>query len=214
MSPFTVRHVDSLNAEELEITVDLTVKAYDDILVARAMVGDDKNLMDPLFRSMIRAADLAGTIDLACDASDLDKIVGMAVWFGPRKALFADAEQRELGLNEFMDKLSSETRQWWQKTYGPKTSELATTALGPTGALDSWWTPHIAVDEKYRRRGIGKMLLDEGHKRAVQSGTITALLTTTDLNESFYEEVGFITKGRMSVDSPQGPIAYRVMSRS
>ncbi|KAK0454670.1 hypothetical protein EV421DRAFT_1896593 [Armillaria borealis] len=150
MSPFTIRHVDSLNAEELEIAVDLTVKAYDDMLVARAMVGDDKNLMDPLFRSMIRAADSAGTIDLACDVSDSDKIVGMAVWFGPGKSLFADAEQRELGLNEFMDKLSPETRQWWEKT-------------------------------------------------AIQSGTITALVTTTDVNESIYEK---------------GPVAFRVMSRS
>ncbi|KAK0460966.1 uncharacterized protein EV420DRAFT_1640471 [Desarmillaria tabescens] len=214
MSPFAIRHIDSLTAEELEIAVNLTVKAYDDMLVARAMVGDDKNLMDPLFRSMIRAANLAGTIDLACDVSNSNKIVGMAVWFGPGKSLFADAEQRELGLNEFMGKLSPETRQWWGETYGPKTSELVKTALGPTGALDSWWTPHIAVDEKYRQRGIGTMLLDESHKRAVQSGTITALVTTTDLNESIYEKVGFVTKGRMSVDSPQGPIAFRVMSRS
>ncbi len=54
------------------------------------MVGDDKNLMDPLFRSMIRAADLAGTIDFAYDVSDSDKIVGMAVWFGPGKSLFVE----------------------------------------------------------------------------------------------------------------------------
>ncbi|KAG7449681.1 uncharacterized protein BT62DRAFT_600809 [Guyanagaster necrorhizus] len=70
--------------------VDLTVKAYDDLLVVKGLVGDDKNLMDPLFRPMIRAADLAGTIDLASDVSDSNKIVGTTVWFGPRKSLFAE----------------------------------------------------------------------------------------------------------------------------
>lgn len=122
MSPFTVRHVDSLNGRQVHFqnpcpygyhsrrvgncggfnreglrrqyvrqltSCTIHIENYV-VLVVRAMVGDDKNLMDPLFRSMIRAADLAGTIDLACDVSDSDKIVGMAVWFGPGKSLFAE----------------------------------------------------------------------------------------------------------------------------
>lgn len=51
------------------------------------MVGGDKKLADPLFRSMIRAGEVAGEIYIVTDIAN--KLVAIAVWFPPGTTLFA-----------------------------------------------------------------------------------------------------------------------------
>jgi hypothetical protein len=57
------------------------------------MTGGDDNLIDPLFRNMIRAGALGGTLHLAMESTDGDisedtsRLVGVSVWFGPGRML-------------------------------------------------------------------------------------------------------------------------------
>ncbi len=54
---------------------------------------------------------------------------------------------------------------------------------------------HIAVDEKYQHRGIGKMLVDEIEKLCCQKGYHTLGTLTRITATGFYEKCGFSKVG-------------------
>jgi hypothetical protein len=62
-------------------------------VVIQAMTGGDHKLYDPLFRNMILAGALEGTLYFAMDNSDvgtlheMSRLVGVSVWFQPGRTL-------------------------------------------------------------------------------------------------------------------------------
>ncbi|KAJ7263745.1 hypothetical protein C8J57DRAFT_1070330, partial [Mycena rebaudengoi] len=82
-------------------------------LATTSVAGGDEILKGELFRAMIRAANIAGEIYVATDASS-NKIVAFTLWFPPGTSLFDSEEQRALGFDEFMNKISPETQAFWE----------------------------------------------------------------------------------------------------
>jgi hypothetical protein len=82
-------------------------------LATTSMTGGDETLKGELFRAMIRAANIAGEIYLATDPSS-NKIVAFTLWFPPGTSLFDSEEQRALGFDDFMNKISPETKAFWE----------------------------------------------------------------------------------------------------
>lgn len=94
-------------------------------LASNSMVGGDEKLKDPIFRAMIRAAELEGEVYFATDSGN---VVAVAVWFPPGKSLFDSSvmffnlkpsnmsrreEQRALGFDDFIKKLTPEIKAFW-----------------------------------------------------------------------------------------------------
>ena len=63
------------------------------------MTGNQSDLRDTVFRSMIRAAVLEGSFYIASDGSD--SIFSIAVWFGPGKALYKRCATSEVASPSF-----------------------------------------------------------------------------------------------------------------
>jgi GNAT superfamily N-acetyltransferase len=65
------------------------------------------------------------------------------------------------------------------------------------------------IDEKYRKHGIGKMLLEKVEAEAIRMGCITAALGTWESfnTRGFYEKLGYKVIS-ISEDSPSGHIGY------
>jgi hypothetical protein len=94
----------------------------------RAYVGGNRDLEEPLIKSMIRAGLLLGEVYVAVD--DFGKILAVAVWSPPGDLLFSkfalftrlkeclligyfSEEQRALGLNDVFAQLSKGAVEWW-----------------------------------------------------------------------------------------------------
>ena len=67
------------------------------------------------------------------------------------------------------------------------------------------------VNEKYRRKGIAKMLLDEAEDYARSNGAVIAFLKTVDAVE-FYQSCGYRIYGQLE-DRPIGSILYHMKKR-
>ena len=62
------------------------------------------------------------------------------------------------------------------------------------------WIDEICIDEKYRRKGIGKLLIQEVKKEAKENNCNKIELNCWEFNESamrFYESIGLKTQRRI-----------------
>ncbi|KAJ7510317.1 hypothetical protein B0H11DRAFT_1958498 [Mycena galericulata] len=134
-------------------------------LASNSMVGGDESLKDPIFRAMIRAGELAGEVYLATDNSS-GKVVAVAVWFPSGVSLFDSEEQRSLGFDDFMKKLSPDTKAFWDTSYVPVVDKFLAQVIGPNGVRDSHYLNLIATDPAFQRKGIATMLLKTVHEKA------------------------------------------------
>lgn len=77
---------------------------------------------------------------------------------------FFSAEQRELGLNDFMDKHSPETRQWWEKTVS-KLLLIECHQL-KIGADDVVRSQDVRTcDDRFRSNGSAGFVVDATYRR-------------------------------------------------
>ncbi len=74
------------------------------------------------------------------------------------------AEQREVGLNEFMDKLPPETRQWWEKTVSKLLlTECHQLNIGADGVVRS--QDVRTCDDRFRSNGSTGFVVDATYRR-------------------------------------------------
>ncbi|KAJ6570246.1 hypothetical protein DFH09DRAFT_425251 [Mycena vulgaris] len=178
------------------------------------MVGGDESLKDPIFRAMILASELAGEIYLATDSTS-DKVVAVALWFPPGKSLFDSEEQRALGFDEFMKKLSPETKAFWDTAYGPVVDKFLAEIIGPNGTRDSQYLNLIATDPLYQKKGIATRLLNTVYERFADNSTrpMFAHCAANEPNAKFYESCGYSIKGKMHLEAPTGGYPVIVLTK-
>jgi ribosomal protein S18 acetylase RimI-like enzyme len=81
---------------------------------------------------------------------------------------------------------------------------------GPEAPRDSLYIDALATDERFRRRGVARALLDAAAERARSVGLATLALDTTAANtgaRALYESAGF----RLTGELPAGPVIPAVV---
>ncbi|KAJ7183098.1 hypothetical protein C8R46DRAFT_507365 [Mycena filopes] len=154
--------------------------------------GSDASLKDLIFRAMLRAGELAGQVYFATDDST-QRIVGVAIWFPPGTSLFESEEQKALGFNDFMEKLSPETKAFWRDSYLPVVHKFLAEILGPDGTRDSQYLNQLATDPLFQRKGIATTLLKTVHNKFADADTppLFAHCAANEKNARFYESCGY-----------------------
>ncbi|PPQ92774.1 LOW QUALITY PROTEIN: hypothetical protein CVT25_003883 [Psilocybe cyanescens] len=226
--PFTeIRRITALTDKETDAIVDLLVRAFEDSAATKAMSGDNGQLSDLLFRSMVRAGGFAGHLYVLENESQ--EIVSTALWFAPGTMLFSShaiaaggdtfqcymtlwdsEEQRELGFNEFMRKLDDKTREWWKNEISNslciKHTVLAAEFVkewSPKSPTECWWLSLFGTDPNHQKRGYGTLLLHDGLKK-MSSPNLAAFCSTSEENAEFYTKAGFPIRGRTEFPSRFG----------
>ncbi|KZT70571.1 hypothetical protein DAEQUDRAFT_725087 [Daedalea quercina L-15889] len=169
-----------------------------------SLVGGDMGLLPSMARAMIKAALLAaGEYYPAFDESG--ELLGYALWMPPGQELFATAEQREQGLNDFMDSLTEVVKQYYKDVYLKEFPDFVNMCMNsPTGKTDAWWLNNFCVHPARQKQGIGRRLIEVVMQKAKQEGHTVALAATRDQNVAVYESYGFKQKGRKMMPSPWG----------
>ncbi|PAV21724.1 hypothetical protein PNOK_0168100 [Pyrrhoderma noxium] len=180
MSSIVVKHLQHPTESQIDEAVKLCLRAYGEDPALIAMTGNQSDLRDTVFRSMIRAAVLEGSFYIASDGSD--SIFSIAVWFGPGKALYKSEEQRKLGFNEFFEALSPETRHWWTEVYTKQLDKYLDDIIGKEKLLNSWYANNIATDPVHQGKGYGTALLKTIFEEARKDQSIVALGTQNEQN--------------------------------
>ncbi|KAJ7116333.1 hypothetical protein C8R44DRAFT_792209 [Mycena epipterygia] len=211
-----VHRKQTVSVGELDEAVDLCVRAFVGELASNSMVGGDETLKDPIFRAMIRAAELEGEVYFATDSS---KVVAVAVWFPPGKSLFNSEEQRALGFDDFIKKLTPETKAFWDNVYGPVVDKFLAEVIGPTGTRDSQYLNLIATDPPCQNKGIATLLLKTVHDnlrekdKKENTNTMLAHCASNQANARFYESCGYTIRGKMDMDAPTGGYPVIVLTK-
>ncbi|KAF7330357.1 N-acetyltransferase domain-containing protein [Mycena venus] len=226
---FQVQLKSQISERELDDAVDVCVRAYIGELASNSMVGGDESLKAAIWRAMIRAGLLDGEVYFATDDSS-HKVVGVAVWFPPGKSLFDSEEQRALGFDDFMKKLSPETQEFWANSYVPVVDKFLAEVIGPSassssqpftgcmiidsnmqGTRDSQYLNQLATDPAFQKKGIATMLL----KTFAESDNppMFAHCAANEKNARFYESCGYTIKGKMFLDAPTGGYPVIVLTK-
>jgi len=115
----------------------------------------------------------------------------------------SDDEQRALGFDDFLAKLSPETLAWW-KSFLPQYAAVANDAVGSGVKLASWSLNYLAVDPNFRGRGAGRALVEAGEALAKQDGLPVIFQTESDRNTQLYTYWGYEAVAQQDIDVGQG----------
>lgn len=91
-----------------------------------------------------------------------------------------------------------------------ETGELLGGLVGRTNAIPSWLQIAILwVDERHRRQGIGRQLMERAEHEAVRRGCRYARLATSDYQApDFYPRLGYIAYGHLADCPPGETVTY------
>ncbi|KAK7032905.1 N-acetyltransferase domain-containing protein [Favolaschia claudopus] len=211
---FHVRLASQISDRELEDAVDVCVKAYVGETASNSMVGGDESLKPLIWRAMIRAGLLAGEVYLAMDDAS-GKVIGVAIWFPPGQSLFDSEEQRALGFDDFMKRLSPETQEFWANSYIPVVDKYLAGVIGPEGVRETQYLNQLATDPAYQKQGVATLLLKTVHDKLAQSNTrpMFAHCAANEKNARFYESCGYTIRGSMHLHAPTGDYPVIVLTK-
>ncbi|KAJ7352499.1 hypothetical protein DFH08DRAFT_859145 [Mycena albidolilacea] len=211
---FQVQLKTQTSEQELDEAVDVCVRAYIGELASNSMVGGNESLKTLIWSAMIRAGLLAGEVYFAIDNSS-KKVVGVAVWFPPGKSLFDSEEQRALGFDDFMQKLTPETQDFWANSYVPEVENFLAEVIGPNGTRDSQYLSLLATDPAFQKKGIATTLLKTVHAKFAESDAplMFAHCAANEKNARFYESCGYTVRGKMFLEAPTGGYPVIVLTK-
>ncbi|KAI0078576.1 hypothetical protein K474DRAFT_1660152 [Panus rudis PR-1116 ss-1] len=167
---------------------------------ALALSGGDPELIEMMVRLVVRACVLEGNYYAA--TNEKGEILGYSAVMPKGKELFATEEQRNLGLNEYMSRLSEEAKEYYKKVYMAEFPGFVGECLAPFKMVDVWWTHHLMVRPEYQRRGIGTALIRLSESQALAAGDTVAIGATKQVNADIYSRLGYKVRGHKSMKSP------------
>jgi len=176
------------------------------------MVGGNWSLHPLLLRAMLRAAALEDAVYIVMN-EDTSEIVTVALWFPPGKQLFATEQQRALGFNDFMNKISPEAKKWWTTSYATLVNEFRREIFTEEEATRRWWCSLFTTDPSYQRRGFGTAIIDFIYNKAAAKGGFLGLMTDREVNVPKYFAMGFHERGRTVGEAPTGDFPVICLTR-
>jgi len=90
---------------------------------------------------------------------------------------------------------------------------LVNSTIGSECKLNSWYLHVLAVHPDHQRKGIGRKLVQIGEALARQDGTSVVLETTTRVNASIYQKLGFDIRGESKITSPFGECPLLLLTK-
>ncbi|CAA7265027.1 unnamed protein product [Cyclocybe aegerita] len=182
MVHFTVKRVESSTNERLEVAAELFTDLMKDNLGAISLAGGEDSLMPLQALALLRAGVHSGEYYEA--SNEQGELVGYTLWMPPGQEMFSTEEQKQLGLYEFMAKLSDEAKEYYRTKYMAEFPGFVASLLGPMGKLDSWWLHMAMIRRDYQRQGVFRALLSLVREKAAAAGQYLATCTTNDDNAS------------------------------
>ncbi|TFY58707.1 hypothetical protein EVG20_g8047 [Dentipellis fragilis] len=216
MLDYNVRRAEDLTPGQIDEMVALCIRSFDTTdVISDAFTGCNRALVDPSFRSRIRAGIHSGTVYLAQDKSD--RILAFAVCSGPGKSMYSTQEQRELGYDQLVNDMSPETRDWLKNTYAPKVSGILSEEVLGVTSIDAWFVNLLVTDSAFKRQGLARAVLDavdQRHRQAIADKTAVALCANKEIFRDIYLRLGFQVKGQVDMPSPAGTWPIFALTRT
>jgi len=182
--------------------------SYSPDLALVSLTGGDPNLRYPLACAMIRACALEGEFYIARED---DELVGFCLWMPPGKQIFSTHAQCELGLTDFIARLSEKGKEYYRTTYFAEFPKFITLCLGDPKSK-FWWLHTMMVHPAKQSQGVGRALMQPVREKAAQVSAPLALSTTTELNVPKYMALGLQLIGKRAMPSPWGKWPLYVFS--
>ncbi|KAJ7586818.1 hypothetical protein C8J56DRAFT_942907 [Mycena floridula] len=199
----TVKILEKPTDAQIEEAVEIYLRAFEGDLCAKSMTADNHAIEDSLYRMMLRAAALEGTI-YAVFADDDNKMLTVGVWFGPGTLLLHSEAQQQAGWNDFYASLSDEGKTWWATTFQTVHEALVTSLFGD-GYLGGWWANLIATHPDYQRQGHGTAMVKAVLDIAQKDNKTVGLATQTEFNSKWYQTLGFELVGETVMPEATNP---------
>ncbi|PPQ80503.1 hypothetical protein CVT26_004303 [Gymnopilus dilepis] len=174
----------SLKDKQVEDIVELVLSAFSESeLAVLPMVGGDTTLLPELYRLSVRTAALEGKVTV-CEETKSARILSVSCSYGPGTFFLGSQKQRDLGFDDFFNKLSTEGKQWWAE-YFERVKHM------PSIVVDSWFVTILATATSEERKEYGSSVLREVQRIAAGDQTCVALNATSEKNVAFYSSLGF-----------------------
>lgn len=198
----TLREVEHPSDELIEAFVKLYLDLMKDTSPAMpSLCGGDLSLADLMAHGELRAGALAGEIFAAFN--EKEEMVGYALTMPPGRQLYDSEEQRELGHNEFLEKLSEEGKEYY-RTSMAEFAEWSAKTTAPITVLNSYFVHLLMVREEYQGKGIGTGIINLIKDKAAKNGDPVGLATDVPNNVEVYRHMGFKVGGPKAMPSPWG----------
>ncbi|KAI0316433.1 hypothetical protein OF83DRAFT_1126912 [Amylostereum chailletii] len=196
----SVKRITAPTSSQIADFATLTVRAMEGNDAASAMFGGDDSLSEEFFTAMIRATLLEGEVYVVEDEEA--KTATLALWFRAPNRMFGSEAQRARGFNDFYEKLSPETKDWWTQTYTPTMTKWRRVFYTPEEEARTWYCSLIVTDPARQNQGFATLFMDEFYKNVRKGDDLLSLATTTDHNVAMYLSWGFKERGRITLESP------------
>jgi len=131
------------------------------------------------------------------------EVVGYGLCVPPGHELYDTEEQRELGHNEFMQRLSVEGKHYYSTSMS-EFGEWASKTMAPVTVLNSYYIYLLMVIPEYQRKGIGSAIINMIKEKAAKNGDPIGLATDIPSNVEVYKQMGFDVRGHKAMPSPWG----------
>ncbi|KAH8989977.1 hypothetical protein EDB92DRAFT_2000527 [Lactarius akahatsu] len=216
MSQFHVRRLEHPTPAQLDAVVSIATKAYASDISEYVYTGGDTALAGALWRSMINAGVHSGVLYVASAVTvpepeiRPEAIHAIGLWFPPGQQLYSTPEQRALGFTDLIARIAPEYRTWLLNDFSAKTRELKTRIFGPTMERDTWYANCIATDPAYQGRGLASAIIERVLADAAATHSVVALGTQNEKNAAFYQNLGFVERGRLDANTPWGTFTGNV----
>ncbi|KZT23823.1 hypothetical protein NEOLEDRAFT_1135981 [Neolentinus lepideus HHB14362 ss-1] len=210
---FIVKHLHSPTDAQVDHMVALADRAYGQNHPSqKAMVGGDWSLHPILLRAMLRAGALEDVIYVVMN-KHTEEIVTVSLWFPPGRQLFSTDDQKALGFNDFMTKISPEAKKWWSTTYVTLLRDFRRDIFSDEEGTRRWWCPWFTTDPNFQQRGFGTALITTIYNKAALHGGFLGLMTDREVNVPKYLAMGFGIRGRINADAPTGDFPVICLTR-
>ncbi|KIK63544.1 hypothetical protein GYMLUDRAFT_40587 [Collybiopsis luxurians FD-317 M1] len=200
----------SLPEKDVERVVDVSVRAFesardrDGDISHNAILGRDWTLASSYFRSIILVGLFAGDVYGIRD-KESKEFVAVGIWFRPgqRSANWTEEFKCKVGLNDFLDKLQPQFREWYLDTI-PRIIREREDFFTDEERSRRWWCIHLCTDPRYHGQGLARSIIDHVHEEAqeaVERGFV-ALGAGVQVNVQKYQSLGFRKRGELKAPFP------------
>ncbi|KAF8198633.1 hypothetical protein BJ912DRAFT_31558 [Pholiota molesta] len=179
-------------------------EAFKDDPFSTVLLGGDLSLAPAEFDAQIRATLIGGAVHTLMLGPAAEDIVGVALWYPPGKSLFATAEARAAGWDQFLASIPESTRTWWTEYFGPAMGKMSEDSLGAGYSLNAWHLHIFGVLPGHQGKGYGRALFEFAERQAKATHSNLVVETTTEVDVKIYTRLGFHICGGIDLKSDYG----------
>ncbi|KAJ6485712.1 hypothetical protein C8R45DRAFT_997581 [Mycena sanguinolenta] len=177
-----------------------------------SLTGGNRDLDILIHCAHVRAGLIDGEVWVA--GYEPTDICAVAIWFGPGTDIFSTEEQQAAaGWDQFQLKLTPEVKKWRSEYFIPRYHEWIASCIGQDTSIEAWHLDLLGTDPTHRRKGLSSALIRAVETKAVEESITMVLETTNDPNVAYYQKLGFIVRGALSVVGSGGETTVTCLTK-